>query len=140
MIASDGSGCLHQQIIGELRTTVGPCLAFQVTEDVTALLVPAEKARSEREALVFQEEQKIMDKRRIAFCWPAHGISHAHDTGRQLPTRQGNLCQWFSLWLYFHGSRAHAPCSVSLASSGMLSSKIRILRKGSQSQNPFVPQ
>jgi hypothetical protein len=27
-----------------------------------------------------------------------------------------------------------------LSSSGMLSSKIRILRKGSQSQNPFVPQ
>src|SRR5712691_12935633 len=119
MIASDGSGCLHQQIIGELRTTVGPCLAFQVTEDVTAVLVPAEKARSEREALVFQEEQKIMNKRGIAFCRPAHGVSHAHDTGSQSPTWQGNFCQRFSLWLCFHCSRAHVPCSVSLSSSGM---------------------
>src|SRR6266700_6046076 len=138
MIASDGSGCLHQQIIGELRTTVGPCLAFQVTEDVTALLVPAEKARSEREALVFQEEQKIMDKGRISFCWPAHGVSHTHDTGSQLSTWQGNLCQWFSLWLGFHCLRAHAPCCVLLSSSGMLSPKNSRVRKGSQRTNSFI--
>ncbi len=49
-----------------IYTTAGPRLAFEITEDVTALLVPAEKARSEREALVLQEDQKIMDKRRIA--------------------------------------------------------------------------
>src|SRR5207249_7200477 len=70
----------------------------------------------------------------------AHGVSHAHDTRGESSTRQGNLGQRFSLWLCFHCSRAHAPCPVSLSSSGMLSSKIRILRKGSQSQNPFVPQ
>jgi hypothetical protein len=34
----------------------------------------------------------------------------------------------------------HTPCSVLLSSSGTLSSKIRISRKGSLSQNPFVPQ
>ena len=33
-------------------------LAFQVTEDVTALLVPAEKARSEREALVLRRASR----------------------------------------------------------------------------------
>src|SRR5260370_15428269 len=89
---------------------------------------------------VLQEQQKVMDKRWIAVCWPAHSVSHAHDARRQLSAQQGNLCQWFSLWLCFPCSCAHAPCCVSLSSSAMLSSKIRILRKGSQSQNPFVPQ
>src|SRR6266567_583799 len=69
------------------------------------------------------------------------GVNYGcQDTRGESSTRKGNLGQRFSLWLCFHCSRAHAPCSVSLSSSGMLSSKIRILRKGSQSQNPFVPQ
>jgi len=71
---------------------------------------------------------------------PAHGASHAHDPKGESSTRQGNLCQRFSRWLCFHYSRAYAPCSVLPSPSGRLSSKIRIVRKGSQSQNPFVPQ
>jgi len=66
MRAPDGSGRLLQQTIGSPGTTAVPRLAFKITEDVTALLVPAEKARREREALVLQVEQKIMNKRRIA--------------------------------------------------------------------------
>src|SRR5579875_1390813 len=59
--------------------------------------------------------------------------------GNSRPPDRGS-CQRFSLWICFRGSRTHVPCSVSLSSPGMLSSKIRILRNGSQSQNPFVPQ
>src|SRR5437660_85139 len=102
MIEPNGLRCLHQQIIRELGTTVLPTLPFQVTEDLPTSAIHAQKARSEAKALVLKPEQQAVNERSISLRWPAHGIPHAHDTRGELPTLQLNLCQWFSLWLYFH--------------------------------------
>ena len=87
MLAPDDLRRLDEQFIGERRTTTRPGGPFQVTEDLSALLVNPQEARSEAKVVFLQSEQKVVDERCVVLSWPAHSVSYAHNTWREQPTR-----------------------------------------------------
>lgn len=101
---------------------------------------PGSKRLDQSAVRIDHDNQKLLCVAILCSEW--HSSSSFVKSRKRLGVARGSAeqTQVVRPALRIHCSRTHFPGGVPLSSSGRRSSNIRILRKGSQSQNPFVPQ